>query len=113
MGDDEVCITQAQYEALLKTSSNVEETVTTYIVPTLKRLDDAVRGNGKQGLQTRVAVLEAVNNIENEYTSELGKAKRDVLSQRITAVKESAVDWKWIGSLLLQAVLLGYLVIRI
>jgi hypothetical protein len=113
MGDDEVCISQAQYNELLNTSVNVEDTMTNYVVPTLKRLDEAVRGNGKEGLQTRVAVLEAVNNIENEYTSELGQAKRDVLSQRIAAVKESAVDWKWIGSLLLQAVLLGYLVIRI
>lgn len=111
--DAEVCISQEQYNELLSNSENVKEAMDDYVVPTLNRLDEAIRGNGKTGLQTRVAVLETVNNIENEYTRELSQAKRDIISQQVDHVKASSVDWKWIGSLLLQAVLLGYLVIRI
>ena len=108
-----MCISQEQYDTLLTSSEGVQETMNDYVVPTLERLDEAVRGNGKQGLETRVAVIEALNGVENQYTRELSQARRDVLSQKITAVKESSVDWKWIGSLLLQAVLLGYLVIGV
>ena len=111
MDDETVCITQAQYNELLTNSTSVRDSLQDYVVPTLKRLDEAVRGNGKEGLNTRVAVLETVNNIENEYTRELSQAKRDIISQSVENVKAGSVDWKWIGSLLLQAVLLGYLVI--
>lgn len=106
MGDDEVCITQVQYNDLMSLtkeardkSVSVETSLCEDVLPALEQLDESIRGNGKTGLQTRVAVLETVNNIENEYTRELSQAKRDIISQQVDHVKARSVDWKWVAVL--------------
>ena len=108
-----MCISKEQYNELLTTASRINTTIDEYIVPTLKGLDYAIRGNGKKGLETRVAVIEALSGIDVSHVQELSEAKRQLITQSVEAVKSQSVDWKWVGSLLLQAILLGYLVVRI
>lgn len=89
--DDHMCITQEQYNKLRDTQKDNEVTLAemnaklTGACDILERVEHAVYGNGTVGLRAEVETL---------------KTK---LGQKI--------DWKWIGMLLLQAVLLALILV--
>ena len=111
--ENEMCISKEQYNELMTTTSRIDTMMSEYIVPTLEGLDEAIRGNGKKGLETRIAVIEALSGVDVSHVKELSEAKRQIIAQSVATVKSQSVDWKWVGSLLLQALLLGYLVVRV
>ncbi len=91
MDEDDVCITQGQYNKLRDGQKESELELVSIsskldgACGILERVEHAVYGNGTIGIRAEVELL---------------KTK---LSQKI--------DWKWIGMLLLQASLLAYFVI--
>lgn len=113
-GDEQVCITQVQYDDLMSLtteardkSASVEKALCDDVLPAIEQLDESIRGNGKTGLNERMAVIEATTGIENEHTRELSQARRNLISQKVEEVGKSSVDWKWVAVLavgLLQAI---------
>lgn len=113
-GDDQVCITQVQYDNLMSLtteardkSASVEAALCDDVLPAIEHLDESIRGNGKIGLNVRMALIERTVGIENEHTRELSKAKLNLIGQKVEEVSKSSVDWKWVAVLavgLLQAI---------
>ncbi len=91
MDDHKMCINQEQYGKLRDTQKEVEISLASVdgkldgVCVILERVEKAVYGNGTIGIRAEIELL---------------KTK---LGQKI--------DWKWIGMLLLQAVLLALIIV--
>lgn len=101
----------AQYEHLIDKIDRLDEKVTESrdlskenrtkidsIGNSLVRVDEAVFGNSHPGLRTRMDLLEQkVRAASDSVKSQLGEK----------------IDWKWVGMLLLQAILLAMMADRL
>ena len=108
-----MCITAEEYKALMAVSTEGLSLakVTAVSVGELKghveSLDDAIRGNGSIGLNTRVAVLEAITNVEQDHLDEKQAILFERAKEGITNARKSSIDWKWLAIMLAQVAIAG------
>jgi len=83
-----------------------------FVRETVGELRDCIFGNGGPGLLTRIEVLERVEQIKYDGLRSDIEHQGKIQGIRVKHVKEGSIDWKFIATLLINAVMAGVLIIK-
>lgn len=112
---DEMCISEREYQELLAVGKEARDLARDNCHSLevqgkkLTQVVEAVYGNGHAGLRSEIEVIKATMGLKDSHIEQMAQMGRENIRDRVDEVKDRSVDWKFIGMVLMQA-LLGLLI---